>query len=243
MLSVTNPFDSYSLNARLKPALLTLFPILVTTALLFPEIHRGFGPAIVSLAGTCGVLALIARLARYRGRELEKRLYKKWGGMPTTAWLRHRDTNLDPITKARYHKFLAAHLRPIKMPTPSEEAANADAADEIYRSATKWLIEHTRSKGKFPLVFQENINYGFHRNTYAMKPIAISIALISLIIPFFQVYFSGVSNFYNLEPSVVVSALISATAIILWGVAVSESWVHDAACTYTRALFASCEKL
>src|SRR5207302_5823609 len=110
---------------------------------------------------------------RARGRLLEKRLYSEWGGIPTTAWLRHRDDNLDSITKARYHRFLESRIDGLKIPSAESETNDPAAADKAYASAVKWLLEYTRNAKSFPLVFNENVYYGFRRNTLAAKPVAL----------------------------------------------------------------------
>ena len=63
-------FDRYDRNARLRPALFTILPILVSVAIWFPKIWSLFG-ALASLLVACGVTFLLAQLARQRGRSLE----------------------------------------------------------------------------------------------------------------------------------------------------------------------------
>jgi hypothetical protein len=112
MFSVSSLFDAYSLRARLLPALLLVLPPTVVFALLFPTVYA----TLAHVFGSFGVIAVamffLAHVIRERGRRLQEQLYVEWGGIPTTAWLRHRDGNLDPITKDRYHRFLEARIPP-----------------------------------------------------------------------------------------------------------------------------------
>src|SRR6266496_2103257 len=124
MIDFSNLFDRYARNARLYPALLTLFPVFVTILVLFPMVYESVWSAIVSLAIGCGVLMFLASNVRYLGRKKQQLLYELWGGKPTTVWLRHSDRNLDALTKQRYHAFLSKHILDLKMPTPSEETAS-----------------------------------------------------------------------------------------------------------------------
>lgn len=242
MAKFTEFFDAYSIRARLRPALLTLFPALVMVASLFPATYKTIGTAIGSLAITCGVLALFAQAARYLGRKKEVELYERWGGVPTTVWLRHGDTNLDSTTKKRYHTFLVKHVPKLKLPTAREEEKNPLDADDRYRSATKWLLEYTRDKKKFPLVFEENVNYGFQRNTLALKPIAIVVIALCIVGTVLNAYLRYGFDFSDIEMDSYISFGISFIALIVWLTVVTPDWVKDAAHAYARALLASCEK-
>src|SRR5262249_29456721 len=148
MLDFSNLIDRYARTARLIPALLTLFPALVTILILFPVVYESIGGAVVSLALGCGLLMFLASAARYLGRKKEQQLYELWGGKPTTMWLRHSDSNLDAVTKQRYHAFLERNVPHLKLPTPNEEKADPIKADGNYESAVKWLLEYTRDKKK-----------------------------------------------------------------------------------------------
>lgn len=111
------------------------------------------------------------------GKSLEERLAKKWGGMPSTLALRHRDAFFEHPTKQRYHTLILTKLL-LPMPTAAQEVANPGQADEAYRAATRLLREKTR--GDKSLLLKENIAYGFHRNMLAMKAPGIFTSLIGL---------------------------------------------------------------
>lgn len=241
MIDFTNLFDRYARKARLYPALLTLFPMFVTVLILFPMVYESIGSAIVSLAIGCGVLMFLASNVRYLGRKKEQQLYKLWGGKPSTVLLRHRNRNLDAVTKQRYHAFLSKHIPGLKLPTPSEETASPRSADGYYESAVKWLLEYTRDKKKYPLVFEENINYGFHRNILALKSIAIAINLICISYILLNTYLQHhMLTFTDVRD---VAALpIPLAMLLFWVFLVSPDWVKSIADAYSRALFASCDK-
>ena len=240
MIDFTNLFDRYARKARLYPALLTLFPVFVTILLLFPMAYTSIGSAIVSLAIGCGVLMFLASNVRYLGRKKEQQLYKLWGGKPTTIWLRHSDRNLDALTKQRYHAFLSKQVLDLKLPSSSEEAANPLSADDCYESSVKWLLEYTRDKKKHPLVFEENINYGFHRNILALKPIAIAINLLCIGCILLGTYLQHhMLTFTDVRSVAALS--IPLVMLLFWVFLVSPDWVKSIAYAYARALFASCD--
>lgn len=169
--------DSYERKARVVPGLLVALPLLVPLLCVYGAKHPVL-TSVVGLLGGCGAIYALASVARGRGKKLEEKLVAKWGGMPTTIALRHRDKFLDSISKQRYHTAIADKLG-IAMPTAEEESESPDKADDIYVGATKRLRELTRSNKL--LLLKENIAYGFHRNMLAMKPVGIVSCLLGIV--------------------------------------------------------------
>lgn len=168
--------DPYERKARVTPGLLVALPLLVPLLCVYGAKHPVL-TGVVGLLGGCGAIYALASVARGRGKKLEEMLVAKWGGMPTTIALRHRDRFLDSVSKQRYHTAITEKLG-IAMPTAEEESANPDKADDIYIGATRRLRELTRSNKK--LLLKENIAYGFHRNMLAMKPVGIVSCLLGI---------------------------------------------------------------
>ncbi len=230
-------FDTYGRQARLQPALFTLGPMILTVVVWVPSVYS-LAATITSLAATFGVVAFFANWARARGRAAEQRIYIKWGGRPTTIWLRHSDSNLDEITKRRYHSFLETRIPEWHAPTGEEEKENGVGANARYDSAVKWLLEYTRNQQLFPLVFKELVAYGFRRNLYAMKAIGLLIVMLSIVTNIFL---------YSLFPSKISLVLVlfalgvALCFLISWIFIIRKKWVKDAADGYARALLSSCE--
>jgi hypothetical protein len=102
--------DGYDRKARFYPALLLVAPVIVVgVAMLSVKLSalESFGALLVGF----GDAFLLTQLARDAGKKGEKELFAKWGGMPSVSIFRHRDTRLDGITKARYHKKLAGLVK------------------------------------------------------------------------------------------------------------------------------------
>lgn len=169
--------DPYERKARVIPGLLVALPLLVPLLCVYGAKHPVL-TGVIGLLGGCGAVYLLASIARGRGKMLEEALVKKWGGMPTTIILRHRNNFLDNISKQRYHYAISAKLG-ITMPTATEELADYDKADDIYIGATRRLRELTRANKQ--LLLKENIAYGFHRNMLAMKPAGIVSCFLGII--------------------------------------------------------------
>jgi hypothetical protein len=124
---------------------------------------------------------LLASIARSRGKVIEERLISNSGGWPSTIVLRHRDTTVDRLTKARYHQRLADLCPDLRFPSPDEEAAAPSDADAVYRSATKRLIELRRG-AEYQMLHRENASYGFRRNALGLKPVSIAITLLVMAV-------------------------------------------------------------
>jgi hypothetical protein len=169
--------DPYERKARVIPGLLVALPLLVPLLCVYGAKHPLL-TGVIGLLGGCGAIYALASIARGRGKMLEESLVKKWGGMPTTIALRHRDKFLDSVSKQRYHTAIAAKLG-IAMPTSEEESADHDKADDIYIGATKRLRELTRTNKQ--LLLKENIAYGFHRNMLAMKSVGVVSCFLGII--------------------------------------------------------------
>ena len=63
------------------------------------------------------------------------------------------------------------------LPNLAEETADPESADRRYNEATATLRELTRPRKDFPLVFEENVEYGFRRNCLGIRPVALTVAL------------------------------------------------------------------
>src|SRR5437016_4780635 len=97
----------------------------------------------------CGGSFLLTQLARDAGKSREKALFKKWGGLPSIAIFRHRDTRLDPITKERYQKRLTELVKEARAPTIQQEQVDPAGADAVYSAWSNYLRVNTRDTKKF----------------------------------------------------------------------------------------------
>jgi hypothetical protein len=79
--------DRYTREARLAPAFLSVFPILLVLLLSFKGLQSAI-PALLSLLCVFGVVRWISHIARGIGDKKEVRLFRDWGGKPTTTLMR-----------------------------------------------------------------------------------------------------------------------------------------------------------
>ena len=182
----------------------------------------------------CGGMYLLAQLGRDMGKRKEPGLWKSWGGAPTTRKLRHRDAP-NKVTLARQHEKLAKLVPGTKIPTAEDERTNPAHADQVYESCVAILRDKTRDKQKFPLVFEENCNYGFRRNLWGMKPLGLTLAVIGTIVVAILI-----SNRLWLQvpvtPLIVLFGLANVAALLLWLFWITPKWVLIPADAYAERL-------
>ena len=243
--------DPYERPARLYPALLALLPLLALVMLLHGPNATAL-TRVVTVAVSCGGLYLTTNLCRELGKRLEEKLYLKWGGKPTTQLLRHRDKTIEAVTKYRYHSFLAAKIN-AAFPDRDQEAKSPEAADEIYQSGVRWILNHTRPDDgkKFGLIFKENVSYGFRRNALGVKPIGLVVSIASLlwVLATEGVLFNPSHRFIDLTAlwrmpdSAAASSVVSAMMLVAWMLFFTKATARTAAFTYAETLLRACDSL
>ncbi|WP_342750853.1 hypothetical protein OH491_03165 [Termitidicoccus mucosus] len=235
---ITDPYDR---KARLWPALLLVFPVVITIITLLSE-KLGLLQQFLAIIIGCGGAFLCTQFARDSGKRKESKLFKKWGGMPSVAILRHSDNQLNPITKLNYHKRLACMVENTCAPTSEQEADNKTEADKIYEAWSNYLRAMTRDTQKYALLFHENISYGFRRNIRGLRSYGISVSVICIILcglAFWHTYEAT----GEIETTRLVSVSISAIFLFLWSFVFTDSWVLIPAQAYAERLMESIETI
>jgi hypothetical protein len=245
-LNIAELLSPYDRRARLYPSLLAILPLLV----VLPAIYGIDPTTVVPMAVVCGVGFLLTRVARNAGVKLQDRLWKSWGGSPTTQLLRHRNHEIDQHTKARYHGILSERLG-FALPTAVEEQADMGAADEKYRAAVQLLINLTRNRTRYPLVFIENAAYGFHRNGLGLRTVGVLIALASI---FWTLFHAGTLAIGDtspwihvtaraLKPAEATSLVASGLTLFAWLAVFTKAQVKQTAFAYAKRLIECCDDL
>lgn len=233
-------FDSYSLKARLMPVLLVVFPAGLSIVAWFSGELSGWG-TLIGLFAPFGLTPFLAQAGRDLGKRKEKLLFQMWGGKPTTRLLRHSDNTLNALTKARYHAKLQALLPDLTIPRAEQESADPERADDTYASCTNYLIERTRKGEENHLILAENINYGYRRNLWAMKPAGLTLAVIGVLCSSAKILYSAQAGELSIMPFA--AAAVSAALAVWWAIRINPSWVRIAGEEYARRLLERCETL
>ena len=238
--------DPYDRKARLSPALLCGLPLVTSIVLLIPQLGPIWGSIGVVVVYSGGSMLLI-QIGRGLGKGLEGQLFQAWGGRPSAAMLRHADGRLEKPTKERYRRFLGEAVPGLTLASEQDERKNPDRAYGKYESANRWLLAQTRDHARFALLFTENINYGFRRNLLGLKPIALGLDAIALLLVLGVATGSWTGQFASTIEAVALewwaSLLITAGHTLVFVVLIRARWVRAAAETYARQLLAACDLL
>ena len=140
--------DAYDIQARHAPVVFTILPALLVAIALVP----GLGQSKMA-AGSIAFIILAAlpfvaiRIARAAGRARQDALYAAWGGIPTTAMLRYRDTRLNPQTKRIFRERLGRLGTSFPIPDEDEEQRDVEGADIKIGAAMDEIRKRAKAKG------------------------------------------------------------------------------------------------
>lgn len=239
---ILNPYDR---KARLQPALFTGLPLFVCLAVLV----SGFGWFWSVVSGVmlfCGATTWLTHVGRDRGTALEPALFRAWGGKPSVAMLRHRDERLSTSDKERYRAILRRMVPDLKLASLRKEQRSPQQADDGYQGATTWLLEQTRDRRRFELLFRENINYGFRRNLWALKPCALAFDALAITV----VVLSSIGLLSDIAggspPAHTMNIMCASLAVVhgsVFVIVVRSDWVRGVAEAYAGQLLATCDRL
>jgi hypothetical protein len=234
-------FDEYEWRARVLPGMLVISPVLSSFWGWSPNIS--LWNTLGSLLAMLGGGALLARVVRSEGKRKEPELYRDYGSrLPTTTMLRHKDNTIDSTTKARYRKALESRIANLSLPSAEDEEANPLKADELYDSAIKGLLESTRDKKQYPLVFEENVNYGFARNLWAMKKTGLVFSVLAAVVNLVSGWFAFGTVIKSIPIHLLAVEVYCIVLIFVWIFHINPRFVRLAALSYSRALLAACDR-
>lgn len=233
--------DTYTTRARLWPALLVALPLGLTTLALLPG-DFGEWDVLWSLIVFSGGTALLAEIGRDFGKNKEPRLFQLWGGKPTTRMLRHRDAP-DKTALEFWHSRLGQLMQGLELPTPEEEKSNPLEADDVYERCIDFLRGQTRDKKRFPLVFEENCNYGLRRNLWGMRPLGIATSSLSFVAIGVVIAFNYSVRALPPSPMEVACGSISLFLLLGWITLFTPKWVRVPAEAYAKRLLESCDSI
>lgn len=241
--------DPYERKARLWPALLALLPMVLAIWVLYGSALSVLTNIAVLIA-SCGGLYLLANICRERGKQLEPKLFKNWGGKPSTQLLRHTDETIEGVTKRRYHAFLSRRIN-TAFPDEAQELSDSRAADDVYQSGVRWILNQTRDTEKFGLLFAENISYGFRRNALGLRPVGLVVVIVAFawvlivqgVISFSSTQPWNLGAFATMPSEAVVSIGASMVMLCVWLLVLTEACVRTAAFAYAETLLRACDAL
>ncbi len=184
-------FDKYVLFARIAPPAIVALSLLFAISAWFPLTQWPF--KIFGGSSVFGIVAFaVAQLTRDAGKRIEPGLWASWDGPPSLRFLRHRDPNIAPGSKAAMHRRLVELGIVAHMPSENDEKKAPAAADAIYLTCSDWMRRKAielKDKSPFDIVHSENISYGFRRNLLGIKShglVIVALSTMSAIVAFWS---------------------------------------------------------
>jgi len=233
--------DLYTRRARLYPVLIVTLPMGLAAIAHFEKEPSGWA-LIWGFLLWCGIAFFLSQVGRDLGVKKQKKLYEKWGGMPTTIMLRHKDTSNKQLLLKR-HKKLKELCPEFRLPSPEEEARELKAADEVYDACGAFLRAKTRDQKIFYLLFEENCNYGFRRNLWGMKPVGIGFSIIGICVVAMVTWAKYGTDIMSAPPPVLISGILNIVILACWLFVITPEWVRLAADAYAAQLLLSLDVL
>lgn len=233
-------FDAYNLRARIAPIFLAIMPLVISINLWIPSPFT-FQVGVSSFIFTFAISLFSAQFSRQAGKSKEMRLWQSWDGPSTTRFLRCMNTEFNPIRREKCRKNLERMLPDIKLPSLELEQKDPFYSDAIYEACIKFLIGKTRDHKTHPLIYMENINYGFLRNLWGLKPFGIIISLISMLISLLYCWLEWYNNKISIPSILIISFIL--IMLSLWIFWVKPKAVKLAFDAYAERLLEFCEQM
>jgi len=237
--------DRYDLTARLLPGMLVLLPAILCIALLYGA-KSPIAVALSSVLATCGGPYLLSSFVRTWGQRAQDRLFRQWGGQPSTILLRHREGHLPPQTRERYRELAASRLG-ILLPTADDEMHEPAKADQAYVAAADLLRPFTNDRKKFPFVFKELMAYGFNRNSHGSRWVGLTVCAATVAATLINAGLLHVQRPYwtSADPNTshIVVMVVTVGFAGLWCFHFTAQTVRQAGLSYAKRLWEALEKL
>lgn len=229
---MSNYFDSYNIFSRFFPTYIMLSPIGVEALVILSylnilDVEIWAIPSIIFVI----IGAAFMIFVRYKGRKFEENFFAKNGGSPAVKKIRFSNNDESAETN---RTMLSELFSEYSMPTEEEEKINQKDADLRYQKFINLLRENTRDKSRFVILFEENKTYGFIRNTFAVRKIAICLSVIAIAVNFMAYHFKIIDiSFMQMLIGDIGHICIAGCLIFIF----NEKMYVDAAEKYTEKLY------
>ena len=225
-------FGPYNFRARISVGIIFLAPWLLELYLLIPEIHDLSSTLIIAII-IYGICNLVIVYCRIPGVKAMKKCFPYL--LPAQEFLLPSSSKIDTVTKQRYYKFLSEHIDEFKI-------SNNDTEMFPYVStAVTWLISKTRDSRKFPLIAEENANFGFSYNLLGLKTYGITISCIGLIANAILMYLFFTNSISINISRILVGFVLHFLFLLLWIFIITKKLVVSSGQKYARALLSACD--
>ena len=218
------PLGNYRVRAQLAPALIVLLPTVVSVVTWIPDAID----LVRALVGARSPMFFLAQV-RDAGRRKEAWLHSR--SAPPRRTRCGQGIRLSSKMRARGYVAVARG-----------RGGRPQGGRFNVQFAVQWLLAQAPDRRRFPLVFQENVNYGFRRNLWGLRPAGLMIATTCLVANVAAIFAAhNAENKLHVEG--LIALIITSLLVFLWIKIVKPDWVRVPAFAYARALFQMCEVL
>ena len=180
-----------------------------------------------------GICNLVIVYCRIPGVKAMKKCFPTL--LPAQQFLLPSSPKIDTVTKQRYYKFLSEHIDEFKI-------SNDDAEMIPYVStAVTWLISQTRDSTKFPLIAEENTNFGFSYNLLGLKAYGITVSSIGVICNIILMYLFFTDSISIDIRGILVSFIIHLLFLLIWVFIITKKLLVSSGQKYPRPLLSPCD--
>lgn len=184
--------DKYEIKARILPGILLCVPVLITIGAIgiekFDWLTSILGSTTIMLTMSYG----LSMFMRAGGIKLQEKSWIKWGGPPSTRFLRWRDKTLSDQKKKIIHEKVKKDFG-IELLSAEEENLDPSEADRLISDAFNSIRQNLREKKKNQLWEKHNIEYGFYRNFLGSWPFGLVLAILGSLVLLFY-FFNSAKN-------------------------------------------------
>lgn len=224
----------YNLRARLSVGIILIAPWILELYLLISEIQKITSTLIVLLIiyGFCNLLIIYCRMP---GARAIKKCFPDL--LPAKKALLPSSSYIDQKSKDRYYTFLSQNIKEFIISDDDTLMVNSVS------TAVTWLIAQTRDPNKFPLIAEENINFGFSYNLLGLKPLGLAMCSIGIVfnaVLFFLIH----KQFISINSTdIVCGFIINLAFLLIWIFLINKKLVISSGKKYARALLSACDSL
>lgn len=230
----TKWLDPYEFRAGFVPTIIVFSPLGILYIITWPDHFVSLN--LVSsetffLIGIVIIIYALSFLIRHCGKKIESNLWTKWGGAPSTRFLRWSDPTFETDTKERIHEILKKEFK-ISLLSKKDEKKYPLKGDKLISSAflrVKAFLYYNDSEGIWK---KHNMEYGFNRNLMGSRWIWLIFSIIGTIVFVYLWIADGSNSFLVLG---VILSLIELICSIVVGWYYLPLFVKEAADRYSES--------
>jgi hypothetical protein len=178
LLQALSLSDRYERKARLLPGIIAASPAALTAAALSAGSLTWYEALGIGVGAEALLAFVLGYLARARGKAAEVRLLAKWGGFPTTRWLRPTDDSRSDQQKSKWRGAIK-RLTGLTIPASESPERTPAEVDKVIKDATETIRYQLRERPEAAMLKIHNEDYGQARNLHGLRWLWVATAALS----------------------------------------------------------------